>query len=115
MTSSYRQSDTELDGLVRDFVARVQSLPQVREVRVVVDSDGCAAWTVIAAPPFDRAHRDPVYAAELAVLDARTESAAAFRVLNRAEYDADTLAHVLPADSRVLLDFTLSTIHIPAL
>ncbi len=94
--------ETSFDALVAAFVQQAKRLPQVREILVERVEDADRIWTVIDAEPFDRSARAPVYAVELAALDAAGTPDVAFRLVNRREYAQCDLGGIVPTDAAVV-------------
>lgn len=103
MQTSSRRPRVEADhALGERFVTLVRALPQARQVLLEAADEGARIWTVIEAEPFDRGQREPVYAAEIAALEAHPDVDADFRLINLAEYGESRAADVLPENAEVL-------------
>lgn len=89
-------------ALAERFVELVRSLPQVRRVLLESSRTGTRLWTVIEAEPFDDSQRDPVYEAELRVLQGDEPVGVDFRLVNLAEFPPDGRATILPATAATL-------------
>ncbi|MDP3973971.1 MAG: hypothetical protein Q8P92_04010 [Candidatus Daviesbacteria bacterium] len=84
------------------FISRVKDLPQVQAVYDTksLEGEGRRLLTVISAPPFDMMYRNPVYQAEMEVLQSIETSADVdfdFRLINIQELQEGVeLSHIVP-------------------
>src|SRR5437763_10172489 len=90
--------------LVAAFVEAVRRLPQVQRVLVVEpESEHPWVWTIISAPPFELADREPVYRAQLQAIDAVPDATVQFRLINVEEL-THPLEQSLPTPHRLVYD-----------
>jgi hypothetical protein len=94
---------TELNAVVRRYLAVIAGLPQVRTV--AVDSSGSEAeiWTLIEAAPEAIAARTAVYAAELRAVEDAPEISVAFNVINALDFPESSAGDLLPRTATVCL------------
>src|SRR5262249_37890011 len=84
------------EALLNDFVRRVATLPQVREVPLVDSGQEWLLRTLIEAEPFDRSAREPVYQTQLATPQDHPATDVSFCLINLAEYPDVPVDELVP-------------------
>ena len=99
-----KRATAGVKAAIKEYVDKVTTLPQVKEVLVARDEEGATIWTVIEAPPFEFSSEEPIYEAELEVLrDSPDDVLLDVRVLNVAELPGrEGVAEFIPAQARLV-------------
>ena len=96
--------DTIIERYSRNYQKALESLKYVKQILSVVNADMYSIWTVIEAPPFNDRYRDPIYNAQLNVLQQVGDDISIdFHILNTSELCEDIQTEdIVPHGAKII-------------
>lgn len=96
--------DSIVERYSRNYQKALESLKYVKQILSIANADMYSIWTVIEAPPFDDHYRDPIYNAQLDVLQQVGDDISIdFHILNTLELCEDTQTEdIVPHGAKII-------------